>query len=141
LAHLKGLTNLSNLNLGWDWVSDAGLAHLKALANLSELDLCDTLVTDAGLAHLKGLTKLSILYLHRTKVTDDGLKQLKQALPSLSIQHSPDTPMGPTYQRLRANVSPQEEQDKERDGVSPASWKADAQGTQFASDRTSLARS
>ena len=40
-------------------LSDAGLAHLKGLTKLSHLDLTDTQVTDAGLVHLKGLTKLS----------------------------------------------------------------------------------
>ena len=35
-----------------------GLAHLKGLTNLTNLDLSDTQVTDAGLAHLKGLTNL-----------------------------------------------------------------------------------
>ena len=57
LAHLKGLTKLSNLCLGN--VSDAGLAHLKGLTDLTGLILGGTQVTDAGLAHLKGLTKLS----------------------------------------------------------------------------------
>ncbi len=75
LAHLKGLTNLSNLLLGN--VSDAGLAHLKGLTELKGLKLGGTQVTDAGLAHLKGLTKLEVLQLGAAQVTDAGLAHLK----------------------------------------------------------------
>ena len=56
--HLKGLTNLSSLELRHTQVTDAGLAHLKGLTNLG-VSPRSTRVTDAGLAHLKGLTNLS----------------------------------------------------------------------------------
>ena len=39
-------------------MTDAGLEHLKGLTQLRELNLNDTQVTDAGLEHLKGLTQL-----------------------------------------------------------------------------------
>jgi len=40
-------------------VTDAALEHLKGLTNLEELDLTYTQVTDAGLEHLRGLTSLA----------------------------------------------------------------------------------
>ena len=74
LAHLKGLTNLSSLNigdreedytgnitlLGTAHVTDAGMPYLKGLTKLSLLDLNGTKVSDAGLIYLAGLTKLQV---------------------------------------------------------------------------------
>ena len=97
LVHLKGLTNLTWLEVSRDGeklrerllsntkVTDAGLAHLKGLNNLTGLLLAGTKVTDAGLAHLKRMTKLKRLGLWDTKVTDAGKKKLKQALPNCKI--------------------------------------------------------
>jgi Leucine-rich repeat (LRR) protein len=85
LAHLKGLTNLSNLNLDNTKVTNAGLVHLTGLTNLSSLNLRSTHVTDAGLAHLKGLTKLSGLDLSKTQVAGAGMEELRQALPGRRI--------------------------------------------------------
>jgi Leucine-rich repeat (LRR) protein len=76
LAHLKGLANLTLLDLGVTQVSDSGLAHLKGLTNLTQLWLYSTPVSDAGLAHLKGLTNLETLGLGSTRVTDAGLESL-----------------------------------------------------------------
>ena len=50
-------------------VTDTGLAHLKGLTNLRELNLSSCEVTDAGLVHRKGLTKLNSLDLWGTQVT------------------------------------------------------------------------
>ena len=78
LAHLKGLTNLTSLELiHSDSLTDSGLPHMKALTNLSELDLSGNKVTGTGLEHLRGLTKLSVLSLRNTEVTDAGLAHLK----------------------------------------------------------------
>ena len=77
LEHLKGLTNLQDLYLGFSKVTDAGLEHLKGLTSLQGLNLNSTQVTDAGLEHLKGLTNLQDLGFYRTKVTDAGLEHLK----------------------------------------------------------------
>ena len=85
LEHLKGLTQLQQLDLGGAQVTDAGLEHLKGLTQLQTLELAWTHVTDAGLEHLKGLTQLRTLDLNYTKVTDEGLKKLQQALPNCKI--------------------------------------------------------
>ena len=42
-------------------MTDDGLKHLKGLTNLSELNLESTQITDAGLVHLKGLPGLEWL--------------------------------------------------------------------------------
>ena len=75
LVHLKGLTNLTSLNLYNTKVTDSGLVHLEGLTNLEKLNLERTKVTDTGLVHLKGLTKLELLRLSGT--TDAGLVHLK----------------------------------------------------------------
>ena len=86
LVHLKGLTKLEGLRLGFTQVTDAGLAHLKGLTNLTDLNLYRTQITDAGLVHLKGLTNLKTLYLTSTKVTDAGIAELQQSLPNCKIK-------------------------------------------------------
>ena len=50
--HLKRLTNLTALYLGYTQITDAGLIHLQELPKLESLDLRMTKVTDAGLVHL-----------------------------------------------------------------------------------------
>ena len=53
-------------------VTDAGLEHLKGLTNLKQLELFGTQLTDTGLVHLKGLAKLVYLDIRNTQVTDEG---------------------------------------------------------------------
>ncbi|MFN0196471.1 MAG: leucine-rich repeat domain-containing protein [Planctomycetaceae bacterium] len=67
----------SNVDLRTANVSDAVLVHLRGLTNLQELNVSDTKVSDAGLEHLMGLTKLTHLYLNFTQVSDDGLEHIK----------------------------------------------------------------
>ena len=66
-------------------ITDAGLVHLKGLTNLQNLDLIGTKVTDAGLVHLKDLTNLQLLRLEDTQVTDAGLAAMKQTLPNCQV--------------------------------------------------------
>ena len=77
LSDLKGLNNLTSLDLSWTKVTDAGLVHIKGLNNLKSLDLSGTKVTDAGLVHIKGLNNLTSLYLFSNNVTDAGLVHIK----------------------------------------------------------------
>ena len=85
LVHLKGLTNLQDLNLMQTQITDAGLVHLKQMTNLRELWLTSTQITDSGLVHLKELTSLTMLNLSGTKVTDAGIVELQEALPDCKI--------------------------------------------------------
>jgi hypothetical protein len=63
-------------------ITDAGLAHLKGCTELKQLDLDETEVTSAGLKHLKGLLKLAKLHLRDTDVDDSGLEVIG-AIPAL----------------------------------------------------------
>ena len=85
LLHLKGLSNLTRLDLANTKITDAGLVHLNGLTRLVELNLMSTDVTDAGLAHLKGFTKLAIVDLRVTRVTNAGVEELQRAFPRLKI--------------------------------------------------------
>ena len=90
LVHLKGLTNLADLNLYRTQVTDAGLVHLNGMANLVSLDLLGSQVTDAGLVHLVGLNNLKDLGLNFTQVTGTGLVHLKEltSLEKLWLRHT-----------------------------------------------------
>jgi hypothetical protein len=77
LEHIKMLTNLSALHLGYTNVTDDGLEHLTDLKNLQHLDLSGTRVTGTGLKHLKRLTELQTLRLENAAITDAGLEHLK----------------------------------------------------------------
>ncbi len=76
LKELKGLKNLTTLELMWTPVTDVGLKELKDLKNLESLSLSITQVTDAGMKELKDLKNLKSLFLG-DRISDAGLKELK----------------------------------------------------------------
>ena len=86
LDHLKGLTQLQDLELHKARITDAGLKQLKGLTQLRELELYGTKITDAGLVHLRGLTNLRYLGLTGTQVTYPAVERLRQALPNCSVE-------------------------------------------------------
>lgn len=90
LAHLKGLTDLTELHLEKTKITDKGLEDLRGLTNLEYLNLYGTDVTDKGLANLEGLKKLKHLYLWQTKVTEAGAAKLKKALPGVDVNRGAD---------------------------------------------------
>jgi hypothetical protein len=90
LAHLKGLTDLTELHLEKTKITDKGLENLKGLTNLEYLNLYGTDVTDAGLANLEGLKKLKHLYLWQTKVTEAGAAKLKKTIPAVDVNRGAD---------------------------------------------------
>ncbi len=107
LAHLKGLTKLTALDLSGTQVSSAGLKHLEGLSNLTAIDLGGTRVTDAGLVHLKGLTNLTKLQLAQTRVSDAGLVHLRGLtnLSELVLRFTPVTVAGLVYLKGMTRLS------------------------------------
>jgi hypothetical protein len=77
MESLKGLTELRELRLDGEEITDAGLLYLKGLTGLRVLHLYGRRFTDAGLMHIRGMTKLRELDLSDTKITDAGLVHLK----------------------------------------------------------------
>ena len=75
LIHIGRFNHLRLLVIGKLEATNSGLAHLRGLTNLSrlDLDLNYTRVTDAGLVHLKCLSPISAVELVDTQVTDTGL--------------------------------------------------------------------
>ena len=93
LKHLEGLSSLTHLDLSQNEITDAGLEHLEGLSNLEWLHLGYTHITDAGLEHLQGLTNLELLDLCDTQVTDHGLERLN-SLGALYLGHTHITDAG-----------------------------------------------
>ena len=87
LEHLKGLTQLQDLEFHKARITDAGLEQLKGLTQLQFLELCGTDITDAGLVHLRGLTNLRSLDITGTQVTYPAVERLRQALPNCSVEY------------------------------------------------------
>jgi hypothetical protein len=87
LARLKGLKFkcLSQLNLDYVKITDAGLAHVAEMSGLTILGLSNVPIGDAGLQHLKRLEKLGTLYMNASKVTVEGVKNLAAALPDCTV--------------------------------------------------------
>ena len=77
MEHLRGLTQLRKLDVGITGITDAGLEHFVGMTELRELNLCCCNITDAGLGRLKPLRKLEVLSLEDVKtLTDAGFAQL-----------------------------------------------------------------
>jgi hypothetical protein len=76
IAVLKGLDQITDLNLTKTRISDQGTASIGDLTNLESLRLNETSITDHGLQNLQGLTKLNMLELWGTHISNDGLKHL-----------------------------------------------------------------
>jgi hypothetical protein len=74
-------------------VTDDTLEHLRGLTQLRELDLNDTKVTDRGLMVLAALPQLRELRLARTPITDDGFRAFAAARPSLAKVDLTGTPV------------------------------------------------
>jgi len=86
VVHLRGLTQLHTLNLGYTRVTDRGLVHVKELATLECLMLYRNRVTDEGLRLLIALPKLRSLNVNLTRVTDAGVREFQQARPEVKVE-------------------------------------------------------
>jgi uncharacterized protein (DUF1697 family) len=103
LRYLSGLTNLQNLNLSWNQVSD--LSPLNSFTNLQKLSLAGTQVSNlnplsslislkwlnlnetrvSDLRPLSSLTNLKELHLWQTRVSNKSVEELKKKIPGLKI--------------------------------------------------------
>ena len=83
IAHLKGLTNLQNLNLGRINITEAGVAHLAGIMQLKTLKLYHTGITDEGLIKLQ-LDQLTSLDISENNITDEGLALQSNVTPQLT---------------------------------------------------------
>ncbi len=98
LIHLKPLTNLTSLGIGWMDVESGDLRHLHGLDNLESLALDSTNLTDAGLEQLSTMDSLKRISITRTKVTDAGMATLgsMRQLEVLSLEGTTITDVGVT---------------------------------------------
>lgn len=101
LVPIQGLTQLNDLDLSGNRISDDGLALIAGMHELKSLGLTATDVTDAGLDHLRALRMLKTLSLGGTLVTPEGAKRLQSALPGLEIIFDIDAEVERNLKRLR----------------------------------------
>ncbi len=71
-------------------VTHVGLAHLSGLDQLQDLDLGNTPVTGAGRIHLMGRANLERLFLNRAQIIHaGGVDQIRELLPHCEVrEHS-----------------------------------------------------
>jgi hypothetical protein len=88
LAYLRGLRQLTHLELVQAKVTDQGLKNLEGLSLVQELNLQGTKISDDALALLEKLPALQTLNLSWTGIGDGGLKRLKclTAIQELSLR-------------------------------------------------------
>ena len=67
-------------------MSDRSLRHLSKHTEVTQLSIKSDKVTDAGLIHLEPLKKLEKLKLIDTKVTKPGLEKLYKVLPKCVVE-------------------------------------------------------
>ena len=84
LAALKGMPNLTRLNLANTAVTDAGIAQLKGLQFLEYLNITGTSVGDGALENLASFPALRTLYAWGSRLSPAGIGQLKTRLPALN---------------------------------------------------------
>lgn len=82
---LAGLSELTELRLAGQNVSDADLDRIANLSKLDLLDLSGTPITDAGLARLARLPKLLTLDLSDTRVTNGAVATFLEQRPGVSV--------------------------------------------------------
>jgi hypothetical protein len=106
LSPLRGFTGLQWLQLGGIQITDAGIAHFSTLSDLRTLSLNGTRIGDAGVRLLLDLPRIMSLNLYDTRVTDAGLAALadrinRSPLQSLVVTGPGVTPGGVEELRKR----------------------------------------
>lgn len=88
LSYLSALGNLQRLVLKRNYILNQSLAHLQGLSSLTDLDLALTRIGDEGISFLDGI-QLKKLDLSYTEVTDAGLRVVATmtSLEQLALVH------------------------------------------------------
>jgi len=103
LVPLQGLTQLEQLSLSGNRITDKGLELIAHLPNLSTLDLDATDVTDAGLVSLQSMKNLKSIRLGGTRVTPEGVKRLQEAIPGIDVDMQIDQATAQALMSWRRN--------------------------------------
>lgn len=86
LGELRGLDELTSLNLDRTPVTDEGLAAIGKLPNLQDLSLTRTRISNAGIATIvANFPELVSLRIDETVITDAGFKKLADAEHLVSL--------------------------------------------------------
>jgi protocatechuate 3,4-dioxygenase beta subunit len=90
LRHVGSLPNLEHFALASmagnvPVLTDQGLKYLASSTNLEDISIHGERITDDGLVHLYGLKKLKELDISQTMVTQKGVDELKKHLPGLKV--------------------------------------------------------
>jgi len=101
LVPIQGLTQLHDLDLAGNRITDDGIALIAGMHELESLGLTATDVTDAGLVHLHALKKLKSLSVGGTLVTPQGARALQSALPGLEVDFEIDPELARTLKQSR----------------------------------------
>ncbi|MGN6671804.1 MAG: hypothetical protein ACTHMA_00780 [Thermomicrobiales bacterium] len=90
LSHLRGLTDLHELNLACTEITDDGLRHLLGLIGLRRLNLSRCYITAEGVAALGALNGLEALGLAGPYLTDEAVPYLQEfpCLRELDLSHT-----------------------------------------------------
>lgn len=73
LHYLKNMTDLEDLHLTSEYITDAGLIHLDSMHDLENLTLNNCDIKGWGFKYISGARKLQYLNLSGCKLTDEGL--------------------------------------------------------------------
>ncbi len=103
LVPLQGLTQIEQLSLSGNRITDKGLELIAHLPNLATLDLDATDVSDAGIVSLQSMKNLKAIRLGGTHVTPEGVKKLQEAIPGIDVDMQIDQVIARELMNLRRN--------------------------------------
>jgi Leucine Rich Repeat (LRR) protein len=103
LVPVQGLTQLQNLTLSGNRITDKGVELIAHLPNLETLDLDATDVSDAGLVTLQSMKNLRAIRLGGTRVTPEGVKRLQDAIPGIEVDMQIDPMVARELMNRRRN--------------------------------------